>query len=104
MNRASTESVIGASQAASASQIGGLGDVSDEDLLGRFMAGRDDRAFAELVSRHGPMVMAVCRRTLGIPQDAEDAFQAAFLVLARKAKSLRNARSLPAWLYQTAYR
>ena len=82
---------------------------TDERLLAQFLAAaklgrRDDASFAELVARHGPMVLGVCRRTLGNQQDAEDAFQATFLVLARKARSLRTARSLPAWLYQTAYR
>ena len=85
------------------------GVATDERLLAQFLAAaklgrRDDASFAELVARHGPMVLGVCRRTLGNQQDAEDAFQASFLVLARKARSLRTARSLPAWLYQTAYR
>ena len=85
------------------------GAATDERLLAQFLAAaklgrRDDASFAELVARHGPMVLGVCRRTLGNQQDAEDAFQASFLVLARKARSLRTARSLPAWLYQTAYR
>lgn len=77
---------------------------SDEELLRRFVADRCDLAFAQLVTTHGPLVMSVCRRVLGKEQDAEDAFQATFLVLARKAASLRRARSLPAWLHKTAYR
>jgi len=77
---------------------------SDEELLRRFVADRSDLAFAQLVTSYGPLVMAVCRRILGQEQDAEDAFQATFLVLARKAASLRRARSLPAWLHKTAYR
>lgn len=76
----------------------------DEDLLRRFVTDRSDLSFAQLVTRHGPLVMSVCRRILGQQQDAEDAFQATFLVLARKAASLRRAQSLPAWLHKTAYR
>ncbi|MBA4020195.1 MAG: hypothetical protein C0483_23795 [Pirellula sp.] len=91
------------------SGVAPAGAATDERLLAQFLAAaklgrRDDASFAELVARHGPMVLGVCRRTLGNQQDAEDAFQASFLVLARKARSLRTARSLPAWLYQTAYR
>ena len=83
---------------------GDLAEVSDEEFLRRFVIDRDERAFAHLVSRHGGMVLGVCRRMLGNPQDAEDAFQAVFLVLARKATSLRRAGSLPAWLHKTAFR
>jgi hypothetical protein len=68
-------------------------DESDEQLLHAFLSRRDDSAFAVLVHRHGPMVFHVCRRVLGHQQDAEDAFQATFLVLARNAASLRNKTS-----------
>lgn len=82
----------------------GTAATSDEELLRKFVVERDDRAFAELVGRHGGMVLGVCRRVLGTAHDAEDAFQAVFLVLARKADTLRRGGSLPAWLHKTAFR
>ncbi len=77
---------------------------SDADLLRRFAELRDATAFAVLVHRHGPLVLGVCRRTLGHAHDAEDAFQAVFLVLAQKAGTLRDTRLLSAWLYGVAWR
>src|SRR5215471_7585064 len=76
----------------------------DGQLLARFVASRDECAFATLVARHGPMVLGVCRRLLRHEQDAEDVFQATFLVLARKARSVSHPDLLGPWLYRVAYR
>ncbi len=76
----------------------------DESLLARFAVDRDENAFAELVRRHGPMVLGVCKRTVGHHQDAEDAFQATFLVLARKAGRIGRPSLLGNWLYGVAIR
>src|SRR5262245_13616298 len=79
-------------------------DVPDKTLLDRFVASRDENAFAALLQRHGPMVLGVCRRLLGKAHDAEDAFQAAFLVLARQAGRISRKESVGSWLYGVAYR
>jgi len=80
------------------------GVLTDKQLLERFASERDDAAFAALVERHGPMVLGVCRRLLGHAQDAEDVFQATFLVLARRAASVRWREGVGNWLYEVACR
>jgi RNA polymerase sigma factor (sigma-70 family) len=80
------------------------GDFSDRELMRRFLTERDESAFEALVRRHGPMVLHVCRRTLRDEHDAEDAFQATFLVLARKAATLQRHESVGNWLYGVATR
>jgi RNA polymerase sigma factor (sigma-70 family) len=76
---------------------------SDAELLARYVQRRDHEAFAEIVRRHSGIVWGVCRRVLPQEQDAEDAFQASFIILAKKASSLREARYLSTWLYSVAY-
>jgi RNA polymerase sigma factor (sigma-70 family) len=77
---------------------------TDRQLLDDFAARRSEAAFSALVSRHGPMVLRVCRRVLNHEQDAEDAFQATFLVLARNTASIRKREALADWLHGVAYR
>src|SRR5262249_23608268 len=77
---------------------------TEASLLKRFAEQRDEAAFSALVERYGPLVFGVCQRVLQHRQDAEDAFQATFLVLARKAGSIGKRECVGSWLYSVAYR
>jgi RNA polymerase sigma factor (sigma-70 family) len=82
----------------------GPGELPDAVLLGRWVAQRDEAAFELLVRRHGPLVLGVCRRLLADTHDVEDAFQATFLALVRKAGSIGRREAVGSWLYKVAYR
>ena len=77
---------------------------TDGQLLRVYVSRRDEAAFAELVRRHGPMVLAVCRRMIRHAEDAEDAFQATFVILARKGQRIAERQSIGGWLHGVAYR
>jgi RNA polymerase sigma factor (sigma-70 family) len=79
-------------------------ELTDAQLLGHFLTRGDEAAFEALLRRHGPMVLALCRRVLGNAHDAEDAFQATFLVFLRKAAAIRSREAIGNWLYGVAYR
>ena len=81
-----------------------LADHSDQQLVERALAGHEQAPFQAIVHRHGPMVYRVCWRVLQHQQDAEDAFQATFLVLAEKLRKVRKRASLASWLHGVAYR
>ena len=86
---------------------GTAGSLSDGELLGRFVGSTGETAeaaFAALVERHAPMVFLVCRQMLGEEQDAQDASQATFLILAKKARSIRKPEALGSWLHGVALR
>src|SRR5262245_31098970 len=78
--------------------------VSDQELLDRFVSARDEAAFARLVERHGGTIWRLCRRILQNEHDAEDAYQAVFIVLSRKAESIRRGEAVGSWLYRVCYR
>src|SRR4051794_36810369 len=87
--------------------VGAIGNLTDGQLLERFTSGGDGSAeatFTALVERHGPMVLRVCHQVLGDAHDAQDAFQATFLVLVRRAGSVRQHDSVASWLYGVAHR
>jgi HlyD family secretion protein len=77
-------------------------EASDGQLLQRFVATQEEAAFTTLLQRHGGLVLGVCRRMLDDPNDADDAFQATFLVLVRKAASISKSESVASWLYGVA--
>ncbi|MCG8649943.1 MAG: sigma-70 family RNA polymerase sigma factor, partial [Pirellulales bacterium] len=77
---------------------------SDADLLARFCCHRDEQAFSDLVHRHGPMVLGVCLQILRRHHDAQDAFQATFLILAMRPRAIHRESSLASWLYKVAFR
>src|SRR5262249_13903542 len=79
-------------------------EITDGGLLERFVASHEEAAFEELLRRHGPMVLSVCRNLLRNSHDAEDAFQATFLVLVRRARSLLSRACVGSWLCAVAYR
>src|SRR5581483_3670060 len=83
---------------------GGQADLTDADLLRRFVEQKDPAAFEVLVWRHAALVLSVCRRILRHPADADDAFQATFLLLLQRAGSIRQRETLAGWLHRVAYR
>src|SRR6516225_4367727 len=83
---------------------GTLSGCAERQLLQRFLVERDEAAFEAILARHGPMVVGVCRRVLNDPDDVEDAFQATFLILVRRARDIRDHDLLGPWLDGVAHR
>jgi len=79
-----------------------VGEASDDELLAAYLDSRNESAFERIVQRHGPMVFGVCRRGAATPTDAEDAFQAVWVVLVQKAANVRPRAMLGNWLYGVA--
>ena len=104
MARAGIDSALG--QIRTLFSLGRVGDRADGEILEAFKTHQTEAeaAFAELVARHGAMVLDVCRRVLREPHDVEDAFQATFLILVRRAGGIRNHDSLGGWLHRVALR
>jgi RNA polymerase sigma factor (sigma-70 family) len=84
--------------------LGTVSGLSEGELVARFVRERDESAFEAIVARHGPMVLGICRRLLDDSQNVEDAFQATFLVLVKKVRSLSDSDLLGNWLYGVALR
>src|SRR5207302_1100637 len=85
-------------------EAGTIAGLADGQLLERYLTRRDESAFAALVGRHGPMVLGVCRAVLNDSPEVEDAFQATFLVLIRKAGTIRGRDAVGGWLHRVAHR
>src|SRR5437868_1147365 len=102
MNEGATAALVDCIRAA----VGGVGrnPRPDADLLAAFVASGDRAAFDALVRRHGPLVLSACRQVLRDAADVDDAFQATFVVLHRRAKSIRSAKGLGGWLFRVARR
>jgi RNA polymerase sigma factor (sigma-70 family) len=104
MNEKQLRTVLGSLRRTIGSESDVASRISDGQLRERFVAGRDEIAFEMLVWRHGSMVLNVCRRVLRDSHEAEDAFQATFLVFARKLATISKGESIGSWLYKVAYR
>src|SRR4051812_5107173 len=102
MKRPESGSVLGSLRRALGASA--LTEASDVQLLEQFVAQQDEAAFAALLRRHGPMVWGICKRLVNHQQDAEDCFQATFLVLCRKAHSIGRSKLLANWLFGVARR